>query len=66
MVVDFLESFQLRLVLGHYPFPRVAVWDVVGSAEVVHHLLALDAEVGFERVLAVVETGVDDLRGVFF
>ena len=35
--------------------------DVVLFAEVVHHMLATEAELGFEGIMAVVEARVDDL-----
>jgi hypothetical protein len=59
--VDFGQGIHLRGVLGHDPFPSVAVGDRVFAAEVVHHFLAAEAELGLEGVGTVVEASVDDL-----
>lgn len=61
--VHFGQFFPLLLVLGHDPLFRVAVGDVVARAEGVHHFSASHAEGGFERVGAIVESGVNDLVG---
>ena len=58
--VYFLQLPHLLVVLGHDPLLAVSVRDVLRGAEGVHHLLALYAELGFERIMSVVEPRVDD------
>ena len=59
--VDFGYFLPLFLVLGYDPLLRVAVGDVLFGAEGVHHFFAFETESRFERVVPVVEAGVDDL-----
>ena len=58
--VHFLQLAHLLRVLRDDPFLRVAVRDAVARAQLVEHALAAQTEVGLERAVAVVESGVDD------
>ena len=61
--MDFDKLFPLLVVLSDDPFLGVGVWDGVRSTERIHHGFACEAKGCFEGVVAVVEAGMDDLRG---
>lgn len=59
--IDALQGFVLRVVLRDDPLADLLVRDGAGAAKVVEEVAPADAELGLERVPAVVEPRVDDL-----
>ena len=57
-----LDQFLVLLgILCQNPLFGVAVWDVLLLTEVVHHMLATETYLRFERGWTVVDAGMDNL-----
>lgn len=57
-----LDKFLMLLgILCQNPLFGIAVWDVLLLTEIVHHVLATETELRFERAWTVVDASMDDL-----